>query len=90
MIEKREHKIHLTSIVEMFLGYLATYIKEARKLFDEMPHRDTVSYTCVITVYLKNKDLQEAEMVFKAMPHRDIVNESATVDGIKVSCMNDI
>lgn len=65
-------------------------LKEARKLFDEMPHRDTVSYNCMITVYLKNKDLHEAEKVFKAMPHRDIVAESAMIDGyVKVGRLND-
>lgn len=56
-------------------------LKEARKLFDEMPHRDVVSYNSMITVYLKNKDLHTAETIFKAMPQRSIVAESAMVDG---------
>ncbi|MED6207033.1 hypothetical protein PIB30_032050 [Stylosanthes scabra] len=56
-------------------------VKEARKLFDEMPHRDEVSYNCMIGVYLKNKDLPRAESLFKAIPHRNIVAESAMIDG---------
>lgn len=65
-------------------------LKEARKVFDEMPHRDSVSYNAIITVYLKNKDLHEAEMVFKAMPHGDIVAESSMVDGyVKAGRLDD-
>ncbi|XP_015959102.3 pentatricopeptide repeat-containing protein At4g02750-like [Arachis duranensis] len=56
-------------------------VKEARKLFDEMPHRDEVSYNCMIAVYLKYKDLPRAESLFKAIPHRNIVAESAMIDG---------
>ncbi|GAU37079.1 hypothetical protein TSUD_378210 [Trifolium subterraneum] len=55
-----------------------------------MPQRDTVSYNSMITVYLKNKDLNEAEKIFKAMPHRDIVAESAMIDGcVKAGRLND-
>ncbi|KAK7246051.1 hypothetical protein RIF29_40909 [Crotalaria pallida] len=65
-------------------------LKEARKLFDEMPHRDVVSYNTMITVYLKNKDLTTAETLFKAMPQRDIVAESAMIDGYaKAGCLDD-
>ncbi|XP_027338243.1 pentatricopeptide repeat-containing protein At4g02750-like [Abrus precatorius] len=65
-------------------------VKEARKLFDEMPHRDAVSYNTMITVYLMNKDLIGAERVFKAMPHRNVVAESAMIDGYaKVGRLDD-
>ena len=56
-------------------------VKEARNVFDEMPHRDVVSYNSMIAVYLKNKDLPRAESMFKAMPHKSIVAESAMIDG---------
>ncbi|KAE9591552.1 hypothetical protein Lal_00039041 [Lupinus albus] len=56
-------------------------VSEARKLFDEMPHRDLVSYNSIITVYLKNKDLTIAETIFNSMPQRNIVAESAMIDG---------
>ncbi|KAK7412774.1 hypothetical protein VNO78_04390 [Psophocarpus tetragonolobus] len=56
-------------------------LEEARKLFDEMPQRDTVSYNSMITVYLNNKDLLGSEAVFKAMPQKNIVAESAMIHG---------
>ncbi|XP_057428541.1 pentatricopeptide repeat-containing protein At4g02750-like [Lotus japonicus] len=56
-------------------------LKEARKLFDEMPQRDAVSYNSMIAVYLKNKDVHGAETIFKAMSERDVVAQSAMVDG---------
>ncbi|KAL9320694.1 hypothetical protein ACSQ67_012533 [Phaseolus vulgaris] len=56
-------------------------LQEAKKLFDQMPQRDDVSYNSMITVYLKNKDLLGAETVFKAMPRKNIVAESAMIAG---------
>ncbi|XP_027933337.1 pentatricopeptide repeat-containing protein At4g02750-like isoform X1 [Vigna unguiculata] len=56
-------------------------LEEAKKLFDEMPQRDDVSYNSMITVYLKNKDLLGAETVFRAMPQKNVVAESAMIDG---------
>ncbi|KAL5769380.1 hypothetical protein ACOSQ2_016163 [Xanthoceras sorbifolium] len=56
-------------------------INEARKLFDEMTQRDSVSYASMITVYLKNNDLPRAETLFRELPERNIVAESAMVDG---------
>ncbi|KAK7303466.1 hypothetical protein RJT34_14373 [Clitoria ternatea] len=65
-------------------------IKEARKLFDEMPQRDAVTYNSMIIAYLKNKDLLGAETVFKAMPQRNSVAESAMIDGyVKVGRLED-
>ncbi|XP_010243081.1 PREDICTED: pentatricopeptide repeat-containing protein At4g02750-like [Nelumbo nucifera] len=56
-------------------------VEEARMVFDGMSQRDTVSYTSMITVYLKNGDLQRAERLFRAMPTRSVVAESAMIDG---------
>ncbi|XP_028762800.1 pentatricopeptide repeat-containing protein At4g02750-like [Neltuma alba] len=65
-------------------------VNEARKLFDEMAHRDDVSYNSMITVYLKNNDLSSAELLFKAMPERNTVAESAMIDGyVKAGRLDD-
>lgn len=56
-------------------------VRGARKLFDEMPHHDNVSYTAMITAYLKNNELRKAEKLFQTMPDRTIVAESAMIDG---------
>uniref|UniRef100_K7MAY5 DYW domain-containing protein n=1 Tax=Glycine max TaxID=3847 RepID=K7MAY5_SOYBN len=66
-------------------------LEEAKKLFDEMPQRDDVSYNSMIAFYLKNRDILGAEAVFKAMPHRNIVAESAMIDGyVKVGRLDDV
>ncbi|KAL5702083.1 hypothetical protein ACHQM5_027343 [Ranunculus cassubicifolius] len=56
-------------------------IKDARKLFDEMPKRDVFTYTSMITGYLKNGDLLNAEKLFHVMPENSIVASSAMIDG---------
>ncbi|GMH30590.1 hypothetical protein Nepgr_032433 [Nepenthes gracilis] len=58
-------------------------VKEARKLFDDMPERDTVSYATMITGYLKNHDLLKAEKLFLEMPGeaRGVFTNSAMIDG---------
>ncbi|XP_027125387.1 pentatricopeptide repeat-containing protein At4g02750-like [Coffea eugenioides] len=54
-------------------------VSEARKMFDEMPQRDVVSYASMITIYLKQNDLPRAESLYSAMPERYIVADSAMV-----------
>lgn len=56
-------------------------VNEARKLFDEMRQRDTVSYASMIAVYLKNNCLPKAEKLFREMPETNIVAESAMISG---------
>ncbi|KAL7592192.1 hypothetical protein Lser_V15G31926 [Lactuca serriola] len=55
-------------------------VHDARKLFDEMPQRDIVSYVSMITVYIKNNDLFSAEALFHTIPERNIVADSAMID----------
>ncbi|KAJ4976691.1 hypothetical protein NE237_001797 [Protea cynaroides] len=65
-------------------------VEEARRVFAEMPRRDIVSYASMITVYLKNGDLQKAEELFRTMPGRSIVAESAMIDGyVKANRIDD-
>lgn len=56
-------------------------VHEARKVFDEMTQRDVVSYTSMITVYLKHNDLPRAELLFLSMSEKGIVAESAMING---------
>ncbi|KAG9448833.1 hypothetical protein H6P81_008798 [Aristolochia fimbriata] len=56
-------------------------VEEARRLFDEMPRRDVVSYTTMITVHLRNRELLKAEKLLEEMPERTVVVESAMIDG---------
>ncbi|PIN10388.1 hypothetical protein CDL12_17027 [Handroanthus impetiginosus] len=42
-------------------------VKQARQLFDEMPHRDVVSWTGILSAYVKNGNHQEALRLFNLM-----------------------
>lgn len=84
-----DNALHRRNAQITILG-LQGKLEEAKKLFDQMPQRDDVSYNSMITVYLKNKDLLGAEAVFKAMPQRNIVAESAMIAGYaKVGRLDD-
>ncbi|KAG0485631.1 hypothetical protein HPP92_009710 [Vanilla planifolia] len=45
----------------------------ARKLFDEMPERDVVSWTALLDVYFATGFLKEAHRIFDEMPERNEV-----------------
>ncbi|XP_051132052.1 pentatricopeptide repeat-containing protein At4g02750-like [Andrographis paniculata] len=53
----------------------------ARKLFDEMPERDKVSYASMVSIYLKHREFQRAEKLFERIPAsmRSVVVDSAMV-----------
>ncbi|XP_020579953.1 pentatricopeptide repeat-containing protein At4g02750-like [Phalaenopsis equestris] len=57
-------------------------IAGARALFDQMHHRDVVTYAAMINFYLKNDDLPQAESLFKRIPGRNVVAESSMIDGL--------
>jgi pentatricopeptide repeat protein len=48
-------------------------------VFDEMPVRDVVSFSGLLTAHLKNNQLDSARMVFDQMPHRDVVSWTAMI-----------
>ncbi|KAJ9558636.1 hypothetical protein OSB04_013250 [Centaurea solstitialis] len=59
-----------TDLLECYAiwGILNYQIKEAWKLFDEMPHRDTFAWNSTIDGYVENGCLEEPLELFKKMP----------------------
>ncbi|KVF06906.1 Pentatricopeptide repeat-containing protein, partial [Cynara cardunculus var. scolymus] len=53
----------------------------ARKLFDEMPLKDELSWTTIITGYIKNDDLYGASQVFDGMNEKLAVAWNAMISG---------
>lgn len=53
----------------------------ARRLFDEIPRPNPVSWNALLDGYAKCRDLSAAREVFDRMPHRDVVSWSAMIDG---------
>uniref|UniRef100_A0A0D9VQ03 Pentacotripeptide-repeat region of PRORP domain-containing protein n=1 Tax=Leersia perrieri TaxID=77586 RepID=A0A0D9VQ03_9ORYZ len=54
-------------------------VGDARRVFDEMPARDVVSFSGLLTLHLKANDLDAARVVFDQMPHRDVVSWTAMI-----------
>ncbi|KAE8820965.1 pentatricopeptide repeat-containing protein [Hordeum vulgare] len=53
----------------------------ARRLFDEIPRPNLVSWNALLDGYAKCRDLLSARCVFNRMPQRDVVSWSAMIDG---------
>uniref|UniRef100_J3LKF1 Pentatricopeptide repeat-containing protein n=2 Tax=Oryza brachyantha TaxID=4533 RepID=J3LKF1_ORYBR len=52
---------------------------DARRVFDEMPARDVISFSGLLTLHLKANDLGAARVVFDQMSHRDVVSWTAMI-----------
>ncbi|PUZ42637.1 hypothetical protein GQ55_9G598300 [Panicum hallii var. hallii] len=54
-------------------------VDDARRVFDEIPVRDVVSFSGLLTAHLKGNRLDSARTVFDQMPHRDVVSWTAMI-----------
>ncbi|GLT82719.1 hypothetical protein SLE2022_010770 [Rubroshorea leprosula] len=73
---------------DLFVGntMIDMYVKcgcldSGRKLFDEMPERDVISWTELIVAYAKNGDMESAGQLFDGLPVKDMVAWTAMVTG---------
>ncbi|KAF3652503.1 hypothetical protein FXO38_16080 [Capsicum annuum] len=53
----------------------------ARKVFDKMPERDTVSWNAMIFGYSTVGKLEKAELMFHLMPERDAISWNSMISG---------
>lgn len=54
-------------------------IEEAEAIFNRMPHKNTVSWTALLTAYAENGEINKAHKVFNEMPHRNIASYNAMI-----------
>eukprot|EP00268_Persea_americana_P003699 TRINITY_DN11127_c0_g2_i1.p1 TRINITY_DN11127_c0_g2~~TRINITY_DN11127_c0_g2_i1.p1 ORF type:complete len:682 (+),score=120.26 TRINITY_DN11127_c0_g2_i1:162-2207(+) len=54
---------------------------DARRLFDEMPHRNDFSWNSMIEGYLKSGDNGIALELFRSMPHKNVFSWNAVITG---------
>ncbi|KAL2933698.1 hypothetical protein RDABS01_016817 [Bienertia sinuspersici] len=86
-VHGRVVKTGFCSILEIFNALIDMYGKCgklgcARKLFDEMPHRDVVSYNALLGAHARvGEDMRSAHLVFDEMPVRNLISWNAMVVG---------
>nr|AYM00778.1 pentatricopeptide repeat protein [Salvia miltiorrhiza] len=68
-----------TALVNMYAD--SGYLVEARKVFDEMPERNLVTWNVLLTGLVKWGDVGLARAVFDAMPERNVVSWTGMIDG---------
>ncbi|KAL1820786.1 hypothetical protein ACET3Z_015655 [Daucus carota] len=59
----------------------SSLMSAARRLFDEMPVKDELSWTTIITGYVKNDDLDGARQVFDGMDVKLVVAWNSIISG---------
>ncbi|XVF82993.1 hypothetical protein PTKIN_Ptkin16aG0097100 [Pterospermum kingtungense] len=70
---------HVYVVTSLLHAYTIVSFDDARKLFDETPDRNIVTWNTMITGYSRSGDVGEAYAVFKAMPSRDVSSWSAMI-----------
>ncbi|CAA7029789.1 unnamed protein product [Microthlaspi erraticum] len=61
------------------------YIGEAREIFEKLESRNTVTWSTMISGYVKRREMTQARKLFDEMTERDVVTWNAMISGY-VSC----
>ncbi|KAJ0980606.1 hypothetical protein J5N97_008861 [Dioscorea zingiberensis] len=69
------------SIATLDLYSACDHLQDARKMFDEMPHRDTVVWNMMINAFCKRGDLSSGYCLFREMRDRNAVTWNSMISG---------
>ncbi|KAI3675221.1 hypothetical protein L1987_84807 [Smallanthus sonchifolius] len=56
-------------------------IKDACKVFDEMPDRNVFTWNAIISAHINSNNLDQSELLFHAAPHKDSVTYNSMLSG---------
>lgn len=56
-------------------------ISESRRVFDEMPEKDSFALTTMISAHVRAADMSSARILFEGMPERNIATWNTMIDG---------
>ncbi|KAK7359226.1 hypothetical protein VNO77_01178 [Canavalia gladiata] len=73
------------TLIDMYVK--CGFLNCARKVFDEMPERDVVSWTGLIVAYARSGDMESARDLFDGLPVKDMVAWTALVTGYAQNAM---
>ncbi|KAK7318792.1 hypothetical protein RJT34_03499 [Clitoria ternatea] len=73
------------TIIDMYVK--CGFLHCARKVFDEMPQRDVISWTALIVAYARRGDMESAGELFNGLPMKDMVAWTAMVTGYAQNAM---
>ncbi|KAG6477069.1 pentatricopeptide repeat-containing protein At1g09220, mitochondrial-like [Zingiber officinale] len=59
---------------------------EAQRVFDGMPHRNSVSWNAMLTGFACWGELASARSLFEQMPHRNVISWTGLIDGYTRAC----
>ncbi|KAK7337625.1 hypothetical protein VNO77_18208 [Canavalia gladiata] len=78
---------HLYVATSLLRAYVLLSFLDASLLFDEIPHKNIVTWNTMIVGYSKAGDIQNARDIFEEMPHRDSASWSSMISAYtNVSC----
>ncbi|KAK8953655.1 Pentatricopeptide repeat-containing protein [Platanthera guangdongensis] len=69
------------SLLDSYSKAGETGLGASRKVFEEMPLRDVVSWNTMVAALVRAGQLKNARQMFDEMPHRDIVTWNIMLDG---------
>ncbi|KAK8941043.1 Pentatricopeptide repeat-containing protein [Platanthera zijinensis] len=72
-----------TSLLQMYAK--TNQLPSARKLFDEIPHRDVAVWNSMITGHARSGDLASARELFDDMPVRNVISWTSMISGYSQS-----
>ncbi|OAY81611.1 Pentatricopeptide repeat-containing protein [Ananas comosus] len=79
------HLFVANSLLAMYVA--CSDLRSARRVFDEMPLRDLISWTSLVVAYARSGDMESAAALFASSPAKDVVAWTALVTGYAHNAM---